>query len=236
MVADKTPPISGISWSNAYRIIRSLYPPLDLFEDIADPSDWDLIISAEMKTNPRVREQAGDISLIPVERRVSGTGATLVMAPFTHFSRDRPTRFSDGSFGIFYAGDRFEVALKETIFHYENFMRRTAEPASAEDFRELVGIIDHNFHDLRGEERFTDCLDPDSYGVSQALGRRLRDEGSDGIVYPSVRHPAGDAVAAFWPDVVNIPVQGRHFQYQWNGERVERYFVIGEEDWRELPM
>ena len=236
MVADRTPSISQVVWPKSHRIIRSIYPTVHLFEDIAAPSDWDLIISAEMKTNPRLREEAGDISLIPVERRVSGPGATMVMAPFSHFSRDLPTRYSDGSYGVYHAGDRFEVALNETVHHYENFMRRTAEPASAEDFRELVGAIDHGFHNLRGDDRFDDCLDPDSYGVSQTLGRRLRDEGSDGIVYPSVRYPAGDAVAAFWPDTVGIPAQGRHFRYSWTGERVDRYLVYGEDDWRELPV
>jgi hypothetical protein len=33
---------------HAFRVaIRSLYPPTDLFEDIADPADWVLLISAE---------------------------------------------------------------------------------------------------------------------------------------------------------------------------------------------
>src|SRR5438105_2965031 len=95
-----TPPSSEIDWRVSHRIIRSIYPPIDLFEDIADPADWDLITSVEEKTNPRVRDEIGDLSLVPVERRVSGAGASFVMAPFTHVSRDRPSRFSDGSYGV----------------------------------------------------------------------------------------------------------------------------------------
>ena len=38
-----------------------MYPPIDLFEDIADPADWELIAAAEAKTNPRVREEIGAI-------------------------------------------------------------------------------------------------------------------------------------------------------------------------------
>jgi hypothetical protein len=29
-----------VHWSQTYRIIRSIYPPIDLFEDIDDPADW----------------------------------------------------------------------------------------------------------------------------------------------------------------------------------------------------
>ena len=47
------------SWTRARRIIRSLFPPIALFEDIADPEDWPLLIAAEQKTNPRLMETLG---------------------------------------------------------------------------------------------------------------------------------------------------------------------------------
>ncbi len=91
-----SPPVSEIDWPVSYRIIRTIYPPVWLFEDVAERAAWDLIASAEAKTNPRVRDQIGDLTLVPVERRVAGPSASLVMAAFTHVSRDRPGRFSDG--------------------------------------------------------------------------------------------------------------------------------------------
>lgn len=230
-----TPKLSRVRWARTHRIIRSIYPPVALFEDIADPADWDLIASAEAKTNPRVRDEIGAIHLVPVERRVAGPGASWVMAPFCHPSPARPSRFSDGRFGIYYAGDRFEVALHETLHHFERFMRATDEQAGTADFRELVGSIDARLHDLRADRRFAFALDPENYAPAQALARRLRDdEGSNGIVYPSVRHPAGHAIAAFWPDVVTIPVQGRHLCYRWNGTRADAWLVYGEDNWRPL--
>ena len=114
-------------WQSAVRIIRSIHPPIDLFEDIADPADWPLLISAEQKTNPRLMENIGNLDLVPKDRRVGGLGATYLMAPFTHVSQDRPTRFSDGSYGVLYAGNSFEVALLETIHHHGRFMARTNE-------------------------------------------------------------------------------------------------------------
>jgi hypothetical protein len=40
------------------------------------------------------------------------------MAPFTHASLDRPSRFSDGSYGVLYVAAAFETALFETIHHH----------------------------------------------------------------------------------------------------------------------
>ena len=62
-------------------------------------------------------ETIGNLDLVPTARRVAGPGATYLMAPFTHVSANRPSRFSDGSFGVLYAGSSFEVALFETV-HY----------------------------------------------------------------------------------------------------------------------
>ncbi len=75
-------PVIKTHWPKAYRIIRSIYPPIDLFEDIADPSDWEALASAEAKTNPRVWDHLGRLDLVPVKRRVSGAGASMLMAPF----------------------------------------------------------------------------------------------------------------------------------------------------------
>jgi RES domain-containing protein len=234
-MAEHVPPRSRIAWSKATRIIRSLYPPIDLFEDIADPEDWELLASAEAKTNPRVRDQIGQIALVPAQRRVSGPGASWVMAPFTHVSRERPTRFSAGDFGIYYCGRTFEVALRETVHHFERAMRATAEPKVVADYRELVGRVQLHAHDLRDQPEFAGCLDPDDYSVSQALGRRLRDgEASEGIVYPSVRAQGGEALAVFWPDRVSLPTQRRHLAYRWDGKRCDAYFVYGEERWHAL--
>ncbi|MXY90694.1 MAG: RES family NAD+ phosphorylase [Gammaproteobacteria bacterium] len=188
---------------------------------------------AEAKTASRVRDGAGSAKLIPDDRRVSGPGADLAMAPFCHFSPERPSRFSDGSFGVCYAGDRFEVALAETVFHFERFMKATAEEPALMSYRELILQVDAQLHDLRDNPEIQSTLDPDDYAVAQTLARELRqNHASEGIVYPSVRYPEGEAVAAFWPDVLGIPAQGRHLCYRWNGSRVDAWLLYGEDGWR----
>lgn len=228
MVAPET---VRVKWPKTHRIIRSRFPPIDLFEDIADPADWDAILSAESKTNPRVAESVGMLDLVPEDRRVSGAGASWAMAPFTHTSTDRPSRFTDGSYGIYYAGDRIEVALFETIYHHSVFMAATSEdPGWDSDFRELVGTLDAELHDIADSALFPEHYHPDSYAAPQALARDLRESGSNGVHYQSVRYPDGRAVALFWPDVAGIPAQGQHFSYYWDGTQVTLVKDLGTGD------
>jgi hypothetical protein len=228
-------PRAHVAWPGARRIIRSVHPPIDLFEDLADPADWPLLIAAEQKTNPRLMESLGALDLVPPARRVSGPGASFLMAPFTHVSPERPSRFADGRYGVLYVARRFETALFETMHHHARFMRRTNEaPGWTSQFRELVLRVDAHLHDLRGlhdpggsrdpsggRTGLATVLDPDSYLASQALGRTLRAADSDGIAYPSVRDPGGECVGLFYPDLAHDVVQGRHLDYHWNGERVD---------------
>lgn len=221
-------PQTPVAWRRAVRIIRSLHPPIDLFEDIADPDDWPLLTAAEQKTNPRVMETIGTIDLVPPERRVGGNGASYLMAPFTHVSPDRPSRFSAGTYGVLYVGRTFDVALFETMHHHARFMAATAQPPGwTSQFREIVLDVDACLHDLRGLDRGSSVLAPDDYTACQRLGAALRDAGSDGVVYPSVRQPEGECAGLFYPDCASAPVQGRHLDYHWDGRTVDLYREAG---------
>lgn len=223
MTAAQSLPVIKVEWDGAVRIIRSSYPPIDLFEDIADPADWALLISAEQKTNPRIMTTVGNLDLVPPQRRVGGAGASYLMASFTHVSPDRSSRFSSGTYGVLYAARTYETALSETMHHHARFMARTAERAGwTSQFREIVLKIDAQLHDLRdGGDAFSPCLDPKSYVVAQTLAARLREAGADGIVYPSVRQAGGECVALFYPDCASNAIQGRHLDYHWDGLRVD---------------
>ena len=216
-------PVTDLDWPGAVRVIRSIFPPIDLFEDIADPADWPLLISAEQKTNPRLMESIGRLDLVPAGRRVSGPGASYLMAPFTHASPDRPSRFSDGRFGVLYVAEDFDTALFETIHHHALFMMRTAEaPSWTSQFREIILDVRARLHDIRrGGKAVRLVLDPEDYAHSQSLGRDLHAMGSDGLAYPSTRRPGGECAALFHPDLAGNVRQGRHLDYHWDGRRVD---------------
>lgn len=212
--------VAAINWQGAVRIIRSIYPPIDLFEDIADPADWPLLISAEQKSNPRLMESIGALDMVPPERRVSGAGASYLMAPFTHASPDRPSRFSDGSFGVLYVASDFETALSETMHHHAIFMAATDEAAGwTSQFREIILNVAAELHDLRGQGPLPE-LAADDYGAAQTMGRAHYLAGGEGICYPSVRGQ-GACAALFYPDLAQLPTQGRHLDYHWDGVRVD---------------
>ncbi len=220
MIRAEDVPTSLVLWTGAVRIVRSAYPPIDLFEDIADPEDWPLLISAEQKTNPRLMDSIGNLDLIPPGRRVGGPGASYLMAPFTHTSSDRPSRFSDGRLGVLYFASDFETAVHETIHHHGRFMAATKQdPGWTSQFRELVMEVKGDLKDLR-EIKAATLLDPDDYGPAQAFGAAVRVRNGQGIVYPSVRG-CGDCVGLFFPDLARTPVQRRHLDYHWNGESVD---------------
>ena len=53
--------------------------------------------------------------------------------------------------------------------------------------------------------------------------------------HPSVRHKGGQCIAIFWPNVVGIPIQERHLQYEWDGKKVTRYFDYSSDEWQQVP-
>nr|WP_227271645.1 RES family NAD+ phosphorylase [Roseobacter sp. H9] len=222
MIAPADVPVSQLHWEQGRRIIRSVYPPIDLFEDIAEPEDWPLLISAEQKTNPRLMESIGNLDLIPPERRVGGPGSSFLMAPFTHTSTARPSRFSDGRLGVLYIASDFETAVHETIYHHARFMAQTDQaPGWTSQFRELVLEVEAALHDIRAVASDAgDLLDPEDYRAAQAFADALRRKQAQGIAYPSVR-AEGDCVGLFYPDLACAPVQGRHLDYHWNGQTVD---------------
>lgn len=214
--------VSHINWDKTHRLINSSYPPIDLFEDIADPRDWELLYSAESKTNPRIAENIGNLDLVKPERRVSGSGASYVMAPFTHISQDWQGRFHNGSYGAYYAANSFETALFEIIHHRQKFYSASNEKAGwITDERELVGNIDTGLVDIRSA-KYKDLLAPDNYQKPQDFAQQVRAASKNGIVYPSVRHPEGECFVAFYPDVISIPKQGKHLSLYWNGKRIDK--------------
>lgn len=223
-MAAADPPLRRIRWRAAWRIVPSRFPPVGVFDRIADPADLEALYAIEALTDARVRDELGTLSSVPKERRISGPGSTPVMAAFTHRNPDG-SRFSDGSWGVFYAGRRIATAIEETVYHRERFLRATAEPAIDLEMRCYRCAIDGRLHDLRGG--WPEAHAADDYRASQALARELRAAGSNGLVYDSVRDRGGECVATFYPDLVASCVQAQHLIYRWNGERIAAVLEVG---------
>lgn len=219
-------PISRVVWHPCWRLVPSRFPPVGLFDRVAAPEDLDIVFAIEALTNDRLLDESGDIRLVPLEDRVSGPGTTPIMAAFTHLNPEG-SRFTDGTYGVYYAGKDMDTAIAETRFHKARFLAATSEPPMEIDMRSYAADLESELHDIRKMQAqmpaiYTD--DPGSYLHPQTLAKALRDTGSNGIVYDSVRYSGGECVAVFRPRILSPVRQGPHFCYVWNGEAITEIY------------
>jgi hypothetical protein len=213
-------PIRRVAWRPCLRIVPSRFLPIHLFERVADPEDWDALIAIESLTNDRLRDERGEIQLVAPEDRVAGPGASYIMAAFTHPAPDGG-RFTDGTFGAYYAAKARTTAMAETRHHRERFMRATAEPPMELDMRVLEADLDGDLHDVRGMgASLPTVYSPDDYAPSRSLARALRASGSRGIAFDSVRDSGGECAAVLRPPVLSRCREAEHLCYVWDGERI----------------
>lgn len=208
-----------------------------MFERIGDPADWETLAAIEGLTNNRLRDQIGVINAVPSDERISGPGASPIMAAFTHTGF--PSRFTDGTYGVYYASESIEASLHEVAYHQGRFLRRTREPKMRLEMRTYVGSVACTFHDVRGG--WPQVHDPDAYDAAQKLGKIVRATGGNGIVYDAVRMVGASNLAAFRPKAVASSVtgkphvvQGPHFFLSWDGGRIDRYLQVGDTTWQPL--
>ena len=212
-----------------YRIIATRYPPIDFFERHVPPELLEAAWALEARTNPRLREEAGELQRVAPDDRVTGPGASIVMAPFTHVGW--PSRFTDGSYGVYYAGRSLATAIHETVHHRELIARQAHLDPAEFSMRVWIGTVRLALHDVRGAPwaaLHDPAPDPADHPVAQAFGRRLRAAGSWGLWYRSVRHPGGECIAVFRPPAVSLPTQGPHLVYVWDGRRITEVYERSE--------
>jgi hypothetical protein len=217
----KPPKLAHLQGQKQFRIIPSVYPPINFFEDLVDPSEMETLWEIESLTNERIRQEVGDIFLVPAHDRISGPGSSIVMAAFTHIGK--ASRFTDGSFGVYYASLSLETAIRETVYHRELFLKATQQESCELTMRLYEGKIIKPLHDLK-EPKFKLYHEPQDYTESQRFGKTLRSEKSWGVLYKSVRHKTGDCIAVFRPPAISIPKPVSHLRYLWNGEKITEVY------------
>lgn len=198
---------------DCYRVIPTKYPTIDVFEDVADPADYDALYEIQAMTNPRLDD----------DRPGSSNG--YIAAPFAH-RNPAGSRFSDGSFGIYYAGCSEDVSIAETVHHTARFMQDTSEPAQSLDKRMIIAHLEARLHNIAGKQKqFPEYYRNTDYSQSQAFGLSLYDQDAEGIRYSSVRHKAHDhAYAVMTPRVLSRARQSKHLVYEWDGASIESYY------------
>jgi len=183
------------------------------------PAQMEYLFHLDDATNTRLAGEANLLPGITVHELVFGVPHYhVVNAAFTH-ARPGGSRFSGDDRGAWYAGFLLKTAQAEVAFHYGEGLREVNwKEEETVAYRDYLADFRADFHDLRNKDPrdaeprvdtgYKKYLQPDNYRASQQLGRRLLDQGSAGVVYPSVRHAGGTCIACFRPALVSNVREG----------------------------
>jgi len=209
----------GAAQRQAYRLVNSKFPPISLFDDVADADEFETLFQLQALTNPRLRNEIGQLELIPRQEIPFGIpGCSYATAPFTHVN-PAGSRFSDGTYGVLYLADTMETAIAEVRYHQDRYWS-AVDGLSYERFvfRGLSCQFDEaGMLDATALPVSDPIYDPDDYTDARLLGRRARQEGFPGLFYHSVRHPGHACWALMTPRPVTAIIQAAHYEMVWNG-------------------
>jgi hypothetical protein len=209
-----------INWLPSWRVIPDRYPPINFFEKVAPADDWEALLEIEAMTDDHARFLKSKVDDLEPEDRIVGPGSGRIMPSFIYY--DTPGRFNEGAkFGAYYAARELDTAIIETMYHRESFLRATKEKPQDVENIVISADVTGELHDCRGLKSDIPALyDPDDYSYSHQIAKHLREQGSLGIVYDSVRHSGGECAAVFRPRILANCEETKVLVYQWDGNRI----------------
>ena len=223
------PKLTALRQFDTCRLIPSRFADLEdsVLAPLADNNGLlrDLF-DLENATNERLRGEAGLLPGIGVDELVFGVpNFRIINAAYT-YARPEGSRFNDGQRGAWYCAFEAETALAEVSFHKTVEYQEINRFDDSVTYQSMLADFNASFHDIRGIENFSSCLDPQSYIASQALAAELLELGSMGVIYPSVRRPEGVNLACFRPALVGNVRKGPAYRLTWAGTPQPRIEII----------
>ncbi len=207
---------------SAYRLVPSKYPTRSLFDDVADQDEFDYLYAIQALTNPRLRQELGNLNLVPAGERPYGIrGCNYALGPFVHIN-PAGSRFSRGDFGIFYAAINVQTAIAETRYHQQRYFAGVAGlKYDRLTMRCLKAQFSADLADITGVEfRDRDWYHPQDYDSAQQLGAQLKAAKATGVLYDSVRAPGNECYGLLTPKVISDVIQTAHYEYIWDGREI----------------
>ena len=157
------------------------------------------------------------------------------MGPFVHASRDNPSRFSDGSYGVYYAGHQFETALREVAFHRGRFHARTRDPATRTTFKTITAGVDKVMHDIR-KGSWAELLQrtPLTMLCRSRSARGCAKQAAAASSIPASAIPGASALAPSGQPCMTKPAEGKRIALQWDGSKIASWFDFETNAWADL--
>jgi len=205
--------VQATQWCPCWRIIPAARPSSKLLHRVASRADMDLVEEIESLTAPR---GSAENTHPPVT-----TANEMILHGFRQVDPNG-SRFSDGSYGVFYTAKELLTAVAETRYHRDKFLRATRQPPGHISMQVLSIDLIGKLHSLVGcRDSHPELYHPEDYGQSQLFAKRLWEQGSEGIIYHSVRRREGFCAAVFYSQVLLQCHRERLLTYKWNGQCIE---------------
>lgn len=201
------------------RNIVSLGQSQDLFDDLTtDPAGWVLAQRVEDEVKPPPYRSHTPVIHRPFE---DAEWFNAITWPFENW---QSSRFSDGSYGVWYGAESVETTVHESAYHWYRGLLCDAgyesEAVIAE--RKVYSVAcDAALLDFRKAAlEHTDLLHPSDYSFPQSVGARIHREGHPGLLIQSVRRPGGENMAIFNPGVLSNPRHNCQLTYRLEGKQI----------------
>lgn len=199
------PRVSRVRQDDTHRLIPSRFADESVLTRlIDDPAILHALFELEGATNERLLGEAGLLPGISVRELVFGLPYShIVNATFTH-ALPTGSRFNGPDRGVWYAAFGLQTSAIEVAYHKSRELQEINwQEKETFTYVDFLADFRAEFHDLRPGRGFAKYLDRNSYTASQRLAAELLDKGSEGVIYPSVRHEPGTCIACFRPALVN---------------------------------
>jgi hypothetical protein len=201
------------------RNVVSIGSSQDLFDDLTNnPAEWALAQQVEDEVKPPLYVSRTPVIHRPFE---DAAWANAIGWPFKHWQR---SRFSDGTFGVWYGCDSAETSVYETAYHWFNGLLSDAgfENERVIGERKLYDVsCDAALLDLRPlTTQHPALMHPSDYSSTQSVGARLHREGHPGLVTTSVRYTPGHNYVVFNPAVLSNPRLHCQLTYRLDGQHI----------------
>ena len=205
--------------TDVIRNIVSIRESQDLFDDLTDdPAEWALAQQVEAEVKPPSYRSHTPIIHRPFEE---AAWFNAIEWPFKHW---QASRFSDGTFGVWYGSASIEATVYETAYHWYCGLLTDAgfESLPVIGERKLYSVAcEAALLDLRPlAASYPDLIHKTDYSYARSVGARIHREGHPGIVVPSARLSSGENYAVFNPAVLSNPRSNCLLTYRIDDSRI----------------
>ena len=195
-----------------HNLIPSRFPPVPVYDRIAGGRD-ELFAQIEEITNPRVRERERlTQGLAPVDQE-KPRFKNWNHAPFV-YPNPEGSRFYKADRNVLELAGDLQTALAIAVEKRETFLRRTSEPPTVIEMRQIVRPVLGSYLDARG------WGGADDRQRRLELGEKAVKYKLDGILFSPVERPSATGIVVLKPECLGKPDQADHFKFLWNGERI----------------